>query len=749
MENYIKRLKKEIELKRKHNEETLKQLKERSIIYNANREKKKNYFHNNITTLLNKKRKPTNNNNNNKNGINDNNEINNDINDYYDECDDYIDDFMNNSFLSKKSFSNLNFCRPERFSFSKDKKKKKLFIRNQDEFTITKKIDKPKIETPQISNFTTNFSTPTPNSGISFDSDKNSKKNNIKTENAPVNFGFTSKIDNDTKKSMFDIKVKKDYEVKKKEGGLFGFTANINKEAAKYNDTNLFDISDKNKYEKKEGGLFGFDKSETTNTKVENTKSLFSSNKTGEDKKDNKDINETEEKKENESKTVSLFGDLNRLNNINEEGKTLFGEPKQPQPQLEQQAKPKPEPEKQVIIEKEEKSKTIDITPNKDKNAGVETPKKVSLFDSGINKTKDEKVEKEVITMPSLFGEKKVDNNNNKDKSNEEKEKDNNNKSLFDGGLLNLKEKKDEKKEEKKEVLNLSAFTELKNEEDKKEKEKVKENESKPLFGDLFNNNNESKIKENSTSLFINESSLFGKKEDTSVSEKKDNNKMGTLGLFSTDKKDNEKSTTPLFEFTNKEEKSTNNFTSLFGKKEEKNDNKPLINNSNFEEKKINIINSKGSLANDSNPFLNPSTPKNVEIIFNAENLKGSQNTISTNQTNLNTSSQFPSNINIFGANNEKRDLLYGVQPMDSGGMDMSPTLKPKNLFTSNNPSSNNNTFIFGNNQNSNLNIFGAPMNNNNNNSFFMNNNNNIFGNNQGNNFGQQSKGIFFSIGKK
>ena len=159
-------------------------------------------------------------------------------------------------------------------------------------------------------------------------------------------------------------------------------------------------------------------------------------------------------------------------------------------------------------------------------------------------------------------------------------------------------------------------------------------------------------------------------------------------------------------------------------------------------------------MANESNPFLNPSVPKNVATIFNAENLKGSQNTISTsqtNQTNLNTSSQFPSNINLFGANNEKRDLLYGVQPMDSGGMDMSPTLKPKNLFTSNNPSSNNNTFIFGNNQNSNLNIFGAPMNNNNNNNslFMNNNNNNIFGNNQGNNFGQQGKEIFFSIGKK
>ena len=69
MENSIQKIQNEIELKRKRNEETLKLLKEKSIIYNAQKEKQKKYFFNKTHIFLNRKRKNTNN-----NDKNDNNE---------------------------------------------------------------------------------------------------------------------------------------------------------------------------------------------------------------------------------------------------------------------------------------------------------------------------------------------------------------------------------------------------------------------------------------------------------------------------------------------------------------------------------------------------------------------------------------------------------------------------------------------------------------------------------------------------
>ena len=83
---------------------------------------------------MNRKRKYSNDNDDN----NKNEEISNDISNYED-YDDYIDDF-NSSFFSNRTFTNLNFCRPERFSFSKNKNKKKLFIKNEEGYTINKTI---------------------------------------------------------------------------------------------------------------------------------------------------------------------------------------------------------------------------------------------------------------------------------------------------------------------------------------------------------------------------------------------------------------------------------------------------------------------------------------------------------------------------------------------------------------------------------------------------------------------------------
>ena len=56
---------------------------------------------------------------------------------------------MNNSFISNRTFSNLNFCRPERFSYRK--KKKKLSIKKEGGFTIYK-TEKPiqKLESSNI-----------------------------------------------------------------------------------------------------------------------------------------------------------------------------------------------------------------------------------------------------------------------------------------------------------------------------------------------------------------------------------------------------------------------------------------------------------------------------------------------------------------------------------------------------------------------------------------------------------------------
>ena len=78
MENSIQKIKNNIELKRKRNEEILKLLKNQSIIYNAQKEKQKKFFLNKAHTFLNRKRKNTiNNDNKNNNEKEVSNELNN------------------------------------------------------------------------------------------------------------------------------------------------------------------------------------------------------------------------------------------------------------------------------------------------------------------------------------------------------------------------------------------------------------------------------------------------------------------------------------------------------------------------------------------------------------------------------------------------------------------------------------------------------------------------------------------------
>ena len=104
---------------------------------------------------------------------------------------------------------------------------------------------------------------------------------------------------------------------------------------------------------------------------------------------------------------------------------------------------------------------------------------------------------------------------------------------------------------------------------------------------------------------------------------------------------------------------------------------------------------------------------------------------------------------------NDKKVFLFGNQTMDTGGMDMSPQMKSRNIFNNIPTTSNNNSlFGFGNNSNNNNNnakIFGAPINSNNG---LLLGNNNTFNNSTGGLFGNQ-KNYFsgndkaFSLGTK
>ena len=272
MEKSIEKIKQTLEEKRKHNIELLNKLKEKSILLNAEKEKQKRYFLNKSSTFLNKKRKNSNliESDITTSQIKNNSNISYEMINAYEDFDEYYEDFMNNSFMTNKIFNNLNFCRPERFSLNKNKKKK-LLIKNEEEFTIKKTI-KPKEISKSIN---ISFQSEKKDTTLKFILDKKNKDNDIKK--------------NDKEISFFDIN-------------------NNTKEKNEQNNTSLFKTPINN----------------INNINNNNEKSLFSSNipEKKETQIKNKDINNTLEKKE-ESK---LFGNIERLNSIENKDKTLFGD---------------------------------------------------------------------------------------------------------------------------------------------------------------------------------------------------------------------------------------------------------------------------------------------------------------------------------------------------------------------------------------------------------------------------------------
>ena len=656
MELSIQKIKKEIESKRRHNEEILKLLKEKSIIYNAEKEKQKKYFLNSSSSLLSKKRKHSNDN----DESNRNDDISNDISNYED-YDDYIDDF-NSSFFSNRTFTNLNFCRPERFSFSKNKKK--LSIKNEQGFTLKKTI----IPKPMT-----------------------------RHSNLSLTLSHTSSMKEDTKNKEGKISL-----------GLFNSgsnKANLNSNQEK---NSFFDIkvSTSSSQEKNENkgvnSLFGDNMSLKLNNESGNninTKSLFSSNITDENKKEEKSKNLLEDKKD---KTTSLFGDLNRLNK-KEEGKPLFSATVVPS----NSDKPKDnEKSKGLFSSPKKENKSDNLNDNK-----AETPKKITLLgnkekenekDNKIDKEKDKEkekkeIEKEKISIPLLGF---INKENDKD-TNKEKDSNKNIGSLFSSSsnsIFGYGEKKEEKKEETKEKINYFNFKPNEKEEKKEENNKPKESGS--LFGNIINKEEKPK---SMFSLFNSgkESSLFGNQTPKNESEKKEEKKETiNQGLFSSNGEINmNKTSISLFNTemnkSNTESKSSFNFND-----------KPK------EEIKFGSNNSKGSLATEANPFLQPKLNNNVPVIFNANQLPNNN----MNNNTQNNNNNFPlfnnsnnNNNNIFMNNNNNKSL-FGFLPsssLNTGNMEMSPENKSKNL----NPINNNN--------NSSINIFGAPINNTTNNSIF------------------------------
>ena len=583
MEKSIEKIKQTLEEKRKHNIELLNKLKEKSILLNAEKEKQKRYFLNKSSTFLNKKRKNSNliESDITTSQIKNNSNISYEMINAYEDFDEYYEDFMNNSFMTNKIFNNLNFCRPERFSLNKNKKKK-LLIKNEEEFTIKKTI-KPK----EISK--------------------------------SINISFQSEKKHDTTLKFILDKKNNDNDIKKNDKEISFFDINNNtKEQNEQNNTSLF-------------------KTPINNINNNNNeKSLFSSNipEKKETQIKNKDINNTLEKKE-ESK---LFGNIERLNSIENKDKTLFGDINNNNNNSKEKT---PTPKKE---EKKESMKTSDLglfaatltpTPEADNNKKEKEEKKE------INKNNE---------TISLF------NNNEKEK---EKEK---NKSLFN-------------KEEKKEKIILPTLT-LKSEE--KENKENKDNKTS-LFGNT-NFNFSGSLFGNTNSV---NNSLFQKKEENNINNthnininmkenKEEKKETINFSLFNNDNIGNNTSNTN----TNN---NTNNMSSLFNNI---NNNNEKIN----EEPKSNISasNATGSLATKNNPFLNPVvTHNNLPSFFNVKNLNTNTNNPSSfnnnqpqqnfqgsifNSNNQNNGSPFSSGTNIFGApiNNNNQKSLFTF-PMNSG----------------------------------------------------------------------------------
>ena len=589
MEKSIERIKQVLEQKRKHNIELLNNLKEKSIIVNAEKEKQKRYFINKTSTFLNKKRKNLNLI---ESDIKDSYIKNNDNNSYdimqtYEDYDDYYEDFMNNSFMSNKIFNNLNFCRPERFSLNKNKRKK-LSIKNEEEFTIKKTI-KPK--------------------EISYS----------------INISFESKVKNENNTPFGFISEKKNEDVKKNDKEI-----------------SFFDINNE-----------------------QNTKSLFSSNI--QNKKENKQIEEKEinnidnkvisSNNKEHKEEIRLFGDIERLNSIENKDKTLFGESNNFNK------------EKNATSKKEEKKEAI-------KTSGFgfndTTPTPTPEPD---NKEKEDKKESNKNENTSLFNntEKKI-------------------------SLINNEEKKE--KEVKKETIILPILA-LKPEQKEKEKEQTKEKENKEnkttLFGNTIfpqnktdNDNTNKTIQENENKTQLFSGGLFNNTNNLSnpLFQKKEDN------ININENKEEKKEKIDISLFNNDKGNSTNNTSSMT----------PLFNNNNEkinEQPKSNILSSyaTGSLANKSNPFLNPVTPNNsLPNIFSAKDL------------NTNNHSLF-NDSKSFNNNQQQQFSFFNNQGTNNGNMNVSSGLRD----SFNNNGQNYGLSLFNNN---NHNIFGAPNNNNQNSMF-------------------------------
>ena len=654
MEKSLEKIKQELERKRKHNNELLQSLKQKSIIYNAEKEKQKKYFSNKTSTFLNKKRKPSNSiinidNNNNNNYSYDM------INSFNDDYDEYYDDFMNNSMISNRTFNNLNFCRPERFFLQKAKKDYKLYKRNVQELTIEKQ-KKPDNIIEKNNNFFFQSSVKTINNS-----------NNSKMQSG---FGIFSENKNEIKNQDKE------------------------KEISYFDGNNKTENSDKNINEtNNKGGLFGHKLPITINEK-----SLFSSNIPFNNNDDKKEKLEFKDKEKNEEKIepTNLFGNIDRINNTDNKNMTLFGTPNKPNTEKEKESDKTPETPKKE--EKKEKTFTPKLESKPEEKKEVEqddnkdNKEPIKLFDEtptpNPNPLFDIKEKKEKIKLPPLT----IKEEENEQITEEKENKESNNKPLF-GNLLYKPENsndKDKNQDAKKENTG-SLFSGTGLFGDKKEDNKTlfginnkdNNNTNTSLFGNLTQTNNNKDQKETLRfTLFNNNNnnpnlnngndnktpSLFGNSNKEEIKVKTNEEPKSTIPSNATGSLVTK--TNPFLNATpSKTIPNVFNATSLFNNNEKPNNDNNLFkvgNNNNNGQSLFNNNEQKPSLFNnqgmsiggmDMSPKLGPRN------LFN--------NTPNGNGGSLFSSSNNTGKLNIFGAPVNTNSLFNNnnsFQP-NSGGL--------------------------------------------------------------------------------
>ena len=616
-----------------------------------------------MNQYLNRKRKLSNSNNINENNIQ-NEDTSYELIHSYEDYDDYYEDFMNNSMINNRTFNNLNFCRPERFSFKN--KKKKYSIKSEQGFTIAKTI-KP----------------------------KEIYKN--------INFSFESSIKKDNNKLELFSNAKNDVKEKDKEIGFFENDNNINNNTTNKSNVPLFaNINMSNNNNSNDKILFSSNIPYKNNEKNEIEKETLNIDNINKDKDNNND------KKEQ----GSLFGNIDRLNNLNNsENKqpSLFGNPSQPinekekeiekkletpkkEEKKENEEKKEEEPKKEVIgkglfdvtptptPEPEEKPEEKKETINNNEDNKKESQENKTLFDT--KETKEEiilpilkekevvKEEKEDITQSKesnentrpLFGTLKWNNNNNEDKDKDKENKNplfSGNNSLFgnksDNNSISLFGKKEdnnnnEMKEEKKETISF-GFNQTKNDNN---------NNPLPLFGNNGNNDNkDNKVSSNineapQSNISLNTGSLVTKNNPFLNSNPSSNvPNVFSLNAINNNNKNNPPSNEPLFKVGSNA--NTNTFN-LFNN----NDNNNSIFGNNQQQKPVSIFGNPG--MNDGNMNVSPNL--GARSIFNNNNNPNNPSLFgSTNNTN---------NFNVFGApqssgslfNNNNNNSLF---PTNSG----------------------------------------------------------------------------------